>query len=132
MTRGRPVTRGVSDAVRIAKGRGTVMQFCAGTECVSDFMIRTPAHLVFVRVKRFIKILSPVAAIEAEHEEIIGEIRSLPSSDAILYELWVYSKHGTYRFFRIMENGIREIGRDGSVPAGAGREMPLPALPVVS
>jgi hypothetical protein len=103
------------------------MKFCPGPESMCDFQIRTPVHVVFVRVRRFLRILAPLAEIEAEHRNIIQLLRSFPASDSILRELWVYSKHGTYRYFRVTGTGIVEIDRAGlTVPPVRG-EQPLAA-----
>ncbi len=125
MTRGRPVTKGVMDAIRIAGARGCVMKFCPGPESMCDFQIRTPVHVIFIRVKRFVRILAPLAEIEAEHRSFIQLLRSFPVSDSILRELWVYSKHGTYRYFRVTDTGIVEIDRAGlPLPIAGGAQPP--------
>jgi hypothetical protein len=125
MTRGRPVTKGVADAIRLAGARGYVMKFYPGPESMCDFLIRTPVHVIFVRVKRFLRILAPPAEIESEHRDLIQLLRSFPVSDSILRELWVYSKHGTYRYFRVTDTGIMEIDRAGlAIPNAGGAQLP--------
>jgi len=116
MTRGRPVTRGVDNAIEIARARGCVMKFYSGPESVCDLMIRSPVHLIFVRVKRFDRILSTPKEIEEEHRDLILQLRSFPVSGLIIRELWVYSKHGTYRFFRLGDTSIEEIDRESISP----------------
>jgi hypothetical protein len=39
---------------------------------------------------------------------------------AISRELWLRSRHGTWRFFRVTADGLVEIGRDGNVCPGPG------------
>jgi hypothetical protein len=113
MTRGRKVTRGVDNAIRIAGTRGCVMKFCSGPESMCDFMIRTPTSLVFVRVKRFDRITSGLPVIEAEHRSQVLQLRSFPGSAIITRELWIYSKHGTYRYFRVGNTTLEEIDITG-------------------
>lgn len=109
MRRGRPSTTGINDAVTIAKKRGCVMRVMYSSDCVCDFLIRTVTHVAFVRAVRFEKIILPVEEIQRECREIISELRLFPPSEQIHLEIWAYSKHGTYRFFRINTTGLEEI-----------------------
>ena len=68
MTRGRPVTRGVDEAVRIAGARGMVSRFYPGPGCVFSFMIRTPVQRVFVRIRYVTVLHVPVKEIEGEYQ----------------------------------------------------------------
>ena len=131
MTRGRKVTQGVENAIRIAGTRGCVMKFCTGPECMCDFMIRTPVTIVFVRVKRFIRILSPLPVIEGEHRNLVLQLRSFPGSDNISRELWLYSKHGTFRYFRIGTTILEEIDVNG-LPLRMPEGDPSPATDTVA
>ena len=113
MTKGRPATRGIDDAVAIARKRGCVMKIQHGLESVCDFLIRTAAFVVFVKARRTDKIVATAREIEHGFRALIGELRLFPPSAQILLELWIYSKNGTYRFFRLGEAGIVEIDLDG-------------------
>jgi hypothetical protein len=90
-------------------------------------MIRTSGHLVFVRVKRVCRIRCTKEEIGAELQEWIILLCSLPVSESILCELWVYTKQNSWRYFRVGSTGMVEIGRDGN-------PIPLPekgpAIPV--
>lgn len=123
MTKGRPVTTGISDAVVIAHKRGCVMRIMHGLESISDLVIRTAAYVAFVKTRRTDKITATIQEIEHAYHSLIAELRLFPQSAQILRELWIYSKHGTYRFFRIHEAGLVEVGRDG---------MPVPPPCVVT
>jgi len=130
MTRGRPVTKALDEALLIAKARGDVMKFCPETESACDLMIRTSVHLVIVRVKRVCKIRCTKEQIEAELQEWLILLRLFPVSESILCELWVYTKQNSWRYFRVGSTGLVEIGRDGNPtpqpekgPAIPGREM---------
>jgi hypothetical protein len=113
MKRGRPATRGIDTAVSIAQARGCVMRVTYAPESVCDFFIRTVMLVIFVRVVRIEKIVAPVHEIEHLCRGIIAELRLFPPSLQIRLELWVYSKHGTYRFFRLTEAGLEEIPQGG-------------------
>jgi len=129
MTRGRPVTKALDDALPVARARGDVMKFCPETESACDLMIRTSVHLVFIRIKRVCKIRCTKEEIGAELQEWVIVLRSFPVSESILCELWVYTKQNSWRYFRVGSNGLVEIGRDGNPirlpekgPAITGRE----------
>jgi len=126
MTRGRTVTQGVEDAILTARTRGCVMKFYSGPESVCNLMIRTSVHLIFVRVKRVVRILCTLKEIEEEHRDLIVQLRSFPVSGLIIRELWIYSKHGTYRYFRVGDAGIEEIDWNG-IPVKMPEEGLSPA-----
>ena len=113
MKRGRPSTTGINDAVTIAKKRGCVMRVMYAPDSVCDFFIRTVTHVAFVRLIRIEKIVAPASEIERERREIIAELRLFPQSLQIKRELWVYNKYGTYRFFRLTDDGLEEIQQTG-------------------
>jgi len=130
MTRGRPVSKALDDALLIARARGNVMRFCPETESTCDLMIRDTVHLVFVRIKRVCRIRCTKEEIGAELQEWLILLRSLPVSESILCELWVYTKQGSWRYFRVGSTDLVEIGRDGNPirqpekrPAITGREV---------
>jgi len=130
MTRGRPVTKALDDALPVARARGDVMRFCPETESACDLMIRTSVHLVFVRIKRVCKIRCTKEEIGAELQEWLILLCSLPVSESILCELWVYTKQNSWRYFRVGSTGLVEIGRDGNPillpekgPSITGREV---------
>lgn len=122
MTKGRPATRGVDDAVVIARTRGCTMRIQHGLESICDLMVRTATHIIIIKTRRFDRITATVAEIGHECHGPIGELRLFPQSAQIALELWVYNKHGTYRFFRVGVAGLAEIGRDGE-------PVPVPGEP---
>jgi hypothetical protein len=127
MTKGRPATRGVDDAVDIARKRGCVMKIVYGLESVCDLFIRTAAYIAFVKTRRTEKITATIQEIEHAYHDLIAELRLFPVSAQILLELWIYSRHGTYRFFRLGEAGLVELDRDGWPASLPGRNAP-PAM----
>ena len=124
MKKGRPATRGLGDAVTIARTRGCTMRIMYGLESICDLVVRTATQVIFIRTRRIDRMTATIPEIECECRERISELRLFPKSAQILLELWVYNKYGTYRFFRLEEAGIAEIGRDGMpVP------LPAPGIP---
>ena len=135
MKRGRPATKGIDDAIVIALRRGCVMRVTYSYQSVCDFFIRMVTWVIFVRVIRFEKITAPVHEIEHECRGILAELRLFPPSQQIQLELWIYSRHGTYRFFRLTEAGLKEIRQDGeiapaTVPATVGGKIVPATVPV--
>lgn len=128
MTKGRPATTGVDDAVAIARKRGCVMRIVYGLESLSDLVIRTAAYVAFVKTRRTEKITATIQEIGHAYHSLIAELRLFPVSAQILPELWIYSKHGTYRFFRIGAAGLAEVDRDG-LPVPQPGEIASPAFP---
>jgi len=126
MKRGRPATTGIKDAVAIAQKRGCVMQIVYASDSVCDFLIRTAALVIFARIVRFEKIIAPVSEIEHECRGIIAELQLFPRSEQIRLELWIYSKHGTYRFFRVTDAGLKEIQQNGELATGLTAEGEAP------
>jgi hypothetical protein len=116
MTRGRPVTRGLDDAIRIASARGAVSMFRPGPACVFSFMIRTPVRMVFVHVRYVTVLHSPVRDVEQVHRNLITLLRSHAGPGPVTAELWTYNKHGSYRYFRISDAGLIEQDSCGNVP----------------
>jgi hypothetical protein len=114
MTRGRLPKKGLEDAILVAKARGTVMIFLQIKETLCDFMIMGNGNFVFVRVKTAGRIRGTREEIEREFRESIMRLRSFPSSGLILKELWIYSRYGIWRFFRIEDTGMVEICQDGT------------------
>jgi len=127
MTKGRPATTGIDDAVVIARKRGCVMRIVYGLESLSDLVIRTASYVAFVKTRRTEKITATIQEIEHAYHNLIAELRLFPVSAQILRELWIYSKHGTYRFFRIDEAGLIEVDRDG-MPVSLRGEITAPVV----
>jgi hypothetical protein len=114
MTRGRLPQKGLDEALPVAMGRGTVMSIRQTKESVCDFTITAQDQVVLVRVRKAIRIHSLLEETEREFREPILRLRSFPGPGPVVRELWLYSRHGTWRFFRIEDAGIMEIGKDGT------------------
>ena len=90
------------------------MSFVKNRESRCDFMILGNGNLVFVQVRKARRIRGTREEIEREFRDPIKGLRSFPSSDLILKELWTYSRYGIWRFFRIGDAGLVEICQDGT------------------
>jgi hypothetical protein len=101
------------DALPIARARGQVMQFVQDGECLAEFVISGNGKVIFVRIRRAVPFLCTPAEFEAEFRELILQLRRIPGYGPVVLEFWVYSKKGSWRFFRVEDAGLVEIGRDG-------------------
>jgi hypothetical protein len=123
MTRGRLPKKGLEDAILVAKARGNVMNFLQNRDSLCDFMIVGNDNLVVVRVRKARCIRNSREDFEREFQDPIKGLRSFPSSDLILKELWIYSRYGIWRFFRMDDTGMIEICQDGTPPKNPFREI---------
>ena len=119
MSRGRPPTKGMDIALPVAKARGHVIELVQNGDTPGDFEIIVGGVLTFVSFCRADPFRSTPAEIEAENRVRIARLRSVPASAHVLRELWIYSKYGSLRFFRVEDTWLLEIGSDG-MPLGAG------------
>lgn len=127
MSRGPPSHRARAEAIPVARRRGTIQMAACGQENLYDFAIVSSLPVAFVRVSYCARIHTPIAVIKNDFEDLLIRLSRISRHDAISRELWLRSRHGTWRFFRLAENVLVELGWDGlplpgEIPAG-----PLPA-----
>ncbi len=113
MTRGPRPHRALAEAVPIAKARGIVQMALSGTERVFDIAIVSKIPVTFARVMFAPAILETILQLADEFREEIAQLRVIARDVAITAELWLRSKHGTWRFFLVTPNSLVEIDRDG-------------------
>jgi hypothetical protein len=115
MTRGRHPIRALEEAGKIAKKRGLVYYYKRGPGMIGDFSITIPACHAPVRIKRMRYIRCTLLWLEREAREEIAGLKMFPSSHEISRELWICSPEYCWRFFRVCDTGLVELGRDGIV-----------------
>ena len=118
MSRGRPPSRGMDIAMPVAKARGRVIELMQNGDTPGDFEIIVGGVVIFVSLCRADPFCCTPADIEAEKRVRIARLRWVPASAHILRELWIYSKYGSLRLFRVEDTWLLEIGPDG-MPLGA-------------
>ena len=128
MSRGRPPLRGMDIAMPVAKVRGRVIELVQNGDIPADFEIIVGGIVIFVGLCRADPFRCTPAAIEAGSRVRIARLRSVPASTHVLRELWIYSKYGSLRFFRVEEIWLLEIGTDG-LPLGAGPAKEMTGTP---
>jgi hypothetical protein len=109
MTRGPNITRGLAFALPLALRRGHVMAFIPSFRNLADFIMVANGLFVLVRVRLARKLTAALAAIEAEFAETITGLRLIPRAGPVLCELWLYSRYGALRHFRVGDAGLAEI-----------------------
>ena len=114
MKRDRPTQNGLSDAIPIAKSRGAVFFFTRTKDCPADFEITSANRVAIVCVKRSRRLHCTLTEIERTFSEPIRRFRSFPTPENHCRELWLWSPYGVFRFFRVGNEGIVEIDRDGN------------------
>jgi hypothetical protein len=118
MSRGRPPSKGIDEALPIARARGRVMEIVQNGDTPAMIVIVADRKVFFIYVRRADPFRVTPAEMEAENREVLATIRSLPASADIIREFWAYSRAGTLRFFRVEDSWLPEIGRDGLPLAG--------------
>jgi len=123
MSRGpRPLVT-IRDAIPIALQRGAIQLAERGTELLYDFMISgtKPKPVAFVSVKYTERIRATLEDISRDCDDRIRQLRSIARDATVSCELWLHSRYGTWRFFRVTADALVELGNDGGPLAAAGR-----------
>jgi hypothetical protein len=122
MTRGPRPHRAIGEAVPIAKARGIVQMAMSGPERIFDIAIISKIPVTFSRVMFAPEILATIQDLAEYYQKEIAQLRVIARDAAITAELWLRSKHGTWRFFRVTPNSLVEIDRDGT-PVMSGQTL---------
>ena len=117
MTRGRIPVRARKEADPIAEKRGVVQHYQREPGRICDFTIMSPGMVAHVRIKCVRRLCCTVEEMGRELAAEIAALRIIASSREISRELWLCSPRYAWRFFRVLDLSLTELGRDG---------MPLP------
>jgi hypothetical protein len=115
MTRGPRPWRALDAAVVLAHLRGLVQIAERRPDYLYDFTISYSGCVAFVCVRPISRILALPGEIIAEFRHEIHDLRLIAAGDGISRELWIRSKHGSWRFFRVTDDGIVELDRNGNL-----------------
>lgn len=113
MSRGPQPLMAKEEAWSVAEKRGLAMRYQHRRGNVCDFSLMSPGHVSFICVMRLIRLSSTPEDILHDYAEVIGNLRFIASSPAISRELWLCTPRGAWRFFRILDDSILELDRDG-------------------
>ena len=81
---------------------------------LGEFLITGNGVFVLVGVRFARKLFASIAEIEAEFAEVITGLRLVPRNGPVSCELWLYSRYGTLRHFRIRDAGLLEVDLYGT------------------
>ena len=119
MSRGPRPHRALAEAMPIAQLRGVVQMSGLGPERIFDISIVSRLPITFVRVMFAAQILAAIVEIADDFKDEITQLRIIARDAAITAELWLRSKHGTWRFFLVTATGLVEFDREGKpLPVG--------------
>jgi hypothetical protein len=82
---------------------------------MATFLIAGISLLAVVQLRKASRLHGTVADIAAAHRDVIENLRLYPAGGPVSRELWLFSRYGVLRFFRVEASGITEIGADGKV-----------------
>jgi hypothetical protein len=105
--------RVLPEGISLARLRGKVEITRDNRAALYHFAIIATGMVAFVRVRYEAQILAMPAEILAEFREDISRLRVIVQNTAISPELWLRSRHGTWRFFRVTAEGLIEISQAG-------------------
>ena len=114
MRRGPNMPRGIALAVPLALQRGQVMVFVSLPGNLGEFLICGNGLFVVVRVRRARKLFASIADIEEEFADAIAGLRLVNRTGPVSCELWLYTRYGTLRHFRIENTGLVEVNSCGT------------------
>ena len=119
MSRGPRPHRALAEAMPIAQLRGVVQMSGLGPERIFDISIVSKLPITFARVMFAPHILAAIVEIADDFKDEITQLRIIARDAAITAELWLRSKHGTWRFFLVTATGLVELDREGKpLPVG--------------
>ena len=113
MTRGPRPRKALEEAVPIAKARGFVQMAMSGPERIFDIAIVSKIPITFVSVMFAPKILATIPELVEYYKQDLARLRLIARDAAVTAELWIRSRHGTWRFFQVMPSTLVEIDREG-------------------
>jgi hypothetical protein len=114
MSRGPRPHKALEEAVPIAKARGMIQVTLSGPERIFDIAIVSKIPVAFARVMFAPKILATIQELMEDFKEEIAQLRVIARDLAVTAELWIRSKHGTWRFFLVTPSTLVEIDRGGN------------------
>jgi hypothetical protein len=82
-------------------------------ERIFDIAIISKVPLTFARVMFAPAILESTRQLADDFKEEIAQLRIIARDTAVTAELWLRSKHGTWRFFLVTPNSLVEIDSEG-------------------
>ena len=124
MTRGPDSEQAVAWAKDRAELQGDVYLFRKNRDRPCDFLIVNDRRIIFVAVKRTRSLYRPVEDLGAEYQEAVLRLRMV-KNPSVERQLWLFSRRGKYRTFRVTATGIEETLDRADTTGGAGLADPV-------
>ena len=105
--------RALKDAIPIAKARGLIQLAMGGPERIYDLSIVSKIPIVFASIMFAPKILASIPELAEYYGSDLARLRVIARDAAVVIELWIRSRHGTWRFFQVTPSSLVEIDREG-------------------
>ena len=111
--RGPRAHRALKDAIPIAKARGLIQLAMGGPERIYDLSIVSKIPIVFASIMFAPKILASIPELAEYYASDLARLRVIARDAAVVIELWIRSRHGTWRFFQVTPSSLVELDREG-------------------
>jgi hypothetical protein len=85
----------------------------------------SPGHVAFVCVKHIRRLRCTTVELQRKFSETIMALRLIACTPTISRELWICSPKGAWRFFRINDESLIELGADGKPLTTGIKGMPV-------
>ncbi|PKL64219.1 MAG: hypothetical protein CVV32_09765 [Methanomicrobiales archaeon HGW-Methanomicrobiales-3] len=113
MSRGARPHKALDEAIPIAKARGLIQMALGGPERIFDIAIVSKIPVTFVGIMFAPKILAAIPELAEYYRKDLARLRLIARDAAVTIELWIRSRHGTWRFFQVTPSTLVEIDREG-------------------
>jgi hypothetical protein len=105
--------RAIREAIPIAKARGLIQLAMGGPERIFDIAIVSKSPIIFTSIMFAPKILASIPELAEYYRTDLARLRVITRDAAVVTELWIRSRHGTWRFFQVTPSSLVEIDREG-------------------
>ena len=84
-----------------------------GPERIYDHSIVSKIPIIFAAVMFAPNILASIPELVDYYKKDLARLRVIVRDAAVVIELWIRSRHGTWRFFQVTPDTLVEIDREG-------------------
>lgn len=124
MTHGPKPKKAIDEASKIAVIRGTLLNISMMPGFFTDLLLFTGTQVVFIRVVRIRTHACDPKEIELMFKEAIRGLRNVPLNPVVCREIHVLAPWGAWQYFRIEDDRVVEVRRDGSLFNECGVRIP--------
>jgi hypothetical protein len=130
MTRGRQPLRALEEAYVLAKKRGQIME-CPEKPDRYHFVLFTDDCTIFIRIQRTCSKESDPPGVLQDYRREIRQLAKVPLTPVSAREFWVRSPKGSWQYFLIEKETVKELDAGGSLlpvteRQSSGQKSPAP------